>query len=151
MALSFLSAGAQAFALYYRVAPCRYPAPRQDAALAIAHVRHNAQRYHVDENKIAVMGFSAGGHLAASMGVMGDREDIIAPLGLDKADVRVNAMMLCYPVLLAGQYAHKGSKINLSGSEDEAAHAFFLTRAVCDAPHAAHFPLAHGDRQRRAG
>ena len=70
------------------------------------------------------MGFSSGGHLAASVGVMGRAADIWNEAGLDwQRDVRPNALVLCYPVITAGPYAHRNSFIRLTGSDDPKDHA----------------------------
>ncbi len=122
IALKFLEQGIQAFVLFYRVAPHRYPTPQQDAALAIHHVRENAQAYCVDENKISIMGFSAGGHLAASLGVFYDRKCLYEPFSLTKEDIMPNALLLCYPVISALENAHRGSFVNLTGEEDAEKH-----------------------------
>ena len=63
--------------------------------MAIAHVRTNAAKYHVDPNRIFIVGFSAGGHLAASIGTMFDREDAAFP-GMKPGDNRPDGMILSY-------------------------------------------------------
>jgi acetyl esterase/lipase len=72
IALRFLAAGYHAFVLSYSV-ETRLPAPMLDLASAIALVRRNAAEWFVDPDRIAVCGFSAGGHLAASLGVFWDK------------------------------------------------------------------------------
>ena len=69
------------------------------------------------------MGFSAGGHLAASLCALWHREDLSAPLGLTPEDIRPNAAILCYPVIAADKDAHRGSFEHLSGSLDLSEHA----------------------------
>lgn len=133
IALAFLRAGFQAFVLYYHVAPYVFPTAQQDLALAVAHVRAHAEEYHVSPEKIAVMGFSAGGHLAASLGVMWQNEALWTPVGLAADAVRPNALLLCYPVITAGQYAHRGSFDMLTGTKDEdAQQQYSLENLVSD-------------------
>lgn len=103
-ALRLNKMGIEAFVVDYRVAPCRYPAPILDAFKAISTVRQKAKEYHVDPNKIAVMGSSAGGHLAALSATL-HSEDI--------ADSIPNAQILCYPV--TDIESHEGSYENLLG------------------------------------
>ena len=122
VALTFAAAGFNAFVVWNRVAPHVYPRPQQDAASAVAYVRKNAARYHVDPDKIAVMGFSAGGHLAASLGVLWPKAELWAPLSLTPEDVKPNAMVLSYPVINGGAKAHRGSFVALSGSKDLSEH-----------------------------
>lgn len=126
VALRFAAAGFNTFVVWYRVAPqVHFPTPQQDAASAIAYVRAHAEELHCHPDRIAVLGFSAGGHLAGSMGVMWNREELWAPLGLTAQQVRPNAMVLCYPVITGGEYAHRGSFECLSGSENLSDHTPF--------------------------
>lgn len=133
VALALMARGFNAFVLYYHIGEGCWPLPQQDLALAIAHVRANAERYHVKPGALAVMGFSAGGHLAGSLGVMWKRDEIFAPLGLTPQQVRPDAMVLCYPVITAGEHAHRGSFEHLSGSGEIADHqAYSLEKLVDD-------------------
>ena len=121
VALRFLAEGFNAFVVWYRVAPSRFPVPQQDLALAVAHVRQHAEEYHCNPHQIAVLGFSAGGHLAGSLGALWHKAELWAPLTPN--DVRPNAMVLCYPVITGGEYAHRGSFENLTGDMDASHHA----------------------------
>jgi acetyl esterase/lipase len=124
VALAFNERGYDAFVLDYTVAdkdngrsaPLNTK-PLADLSSAVAHIRENAERYNIDPNKIAVCGFSAGGHLAASLGVYWHTP---AFWGGDKpaAIYRPNALILCYPVITAGEYKHAGSIANLAGGGD---------------------------------
>lgn len=122
VAVRFAAAGFNAFVLWYRVAPHRYPLPQQDAAATVAHVRTHAHEYHTDPNRIAVLGFSAGGHLAGSLGTLWHREELWREMGLSPAQVCPNAMVLCYPVINGGVYAHRNSFVNLTGTQDTSRH-----------------------------
>ncbi len=110
--------GIDALVVYYAVAPLRFPNQLIDARTAIRYVRKNAEKFQIDPNKIAVIGSSAGGHLAAMVStflkdVPGDFDTEIPFLP--------NAQILCYPVICApyDEVAHDGSYINLLGEEKE--------------------------------
>ena len=62
--------GYKAFILSYRIQPNTYPQCQMDLALAIMHVRAHARQYGIDENRILVVGASAGGHLCASTAML---------------------------------------------------------------------------------
>lgn len=122
VALRFLLMGFNCFIVWYRLAPSRFPAPQQDIASAVAWVREHAADTHTAPDRIAVMGFSAGGHAAGSLGVLWPQAQLWQPLGLTPEQVKPNAMVLCYPVISAGKDAHRGSFENLSGSRELADH-----------------------------
>lgn len=122
IALVFAAMGCNAFVVSYRVAPDVYPCAVQDLACAVAHVRAHAAEYHAAPDRIALCGFSAGGHAVGELGVRWHEEGLFAPLHLRSEDVRPNALILCYPVITAGGAAHRGSFRNLTGTEDIAAH-----------------------------
>ena len=122
VALNFAAAGFNAFVVWNRVAPHRYPLPQQDAAAAVAYIRAHAAETHSDPNAIAVLGFSAGAHVAGSLAVLWPQEELWASMGLTPAQVQPNAAVLCYPVITAGEHAHRGSFEALTGSSDIAEH-----------------------------
>ncbi len=125
IALVFASLGFNCFIVEYRVAPAVHPAPVLDVAQAVAWVRGHAEEVHAAPDAIAVMGFSAGGHAAGSLGVCWHDAALMAEGGLTPAQARPNAMVLCYPVITGGKFAHRGSFVNLTGSEDLALHEQF--------------------------
>ena len=93
--------GFHCFVVQYRVAPQRYPEPQQDGFRAIQLVRANAARFGCDPHQIATIGFSAGGHLAASVGLLYDDATIDSAAG-DEADEqsrRPDVTGLGYPVI----------------------------------------------------
>ncbi len=101
----FAARGVSAFVLRYRVAPHRHPLPGNDVRKAIARVRKESEKFKVDPNRIGVMGFSAGGHLAATAGTQ-----------FDKDESRPDFMILAYPVISMEQgVTHMGSRRNLLG------------------------------------
>ncbi len=121
VARAFNEAGYHAFVVQYRVAPHRHPAPLLDAARAIQIIRDRADAWHVKPDHVAVCGFSAGGHLTASLGVHYDL-DVLYENGLPEAPAcRPDALSLGYPVISAGVSRHAGSFKNLLGPDPEAA------------------------------
>lgn len=109
------SLGLTAFVLDYRVSPYRYPVPVLDATRAVRWVRHHAAEWGIDPQKIGLLGFSAGGHLAATVGTQFDNGRPDAPDPIERAGSRPDALILCYPVISFGQYGHKGSVESLLG------------------------------------
>ncbi|MEP7359912.1 MAG: alpha/beta hydrolase [Anaerolineales bacterium] len=97
IAMRFLAQGYHAFVLRYSVRT-RLPAPMRDLARAVALVRKNAKEWFVNPDQIAVCGFSAGGHLAASLGVFWDKPFLTEQIGLTPEQVRPNALILSYAV-----------------------------------------------------
>jgi len=131
VAQAFAAMGFNAYVVWYRVAPNRHPAALHDVAAAVAWVRAHAQEHFGDPDAIAVAGFSAGGHAAGSLGVRWMDAELLAQAGLTPEQARPNAMVLCYPVITAGEAAHRGSFDNLTGTEDVEAHqAFSLENLV---------------------
>lgn len=115
----FAQRGVTAFVLKYRLpddemyenAEIR---PLQDAQQAIVYVRKNAAKYGLNESKVGIMGFSAGGHLASTAATHFNTQ--VGELTDDKISVRPDFTILMYPVIsLSDRYAHMGSRNNLIG------------------------------------
>ena len=107
--------GLSAFVLYYRVAPHRHPAPLADAKRAVRFVRHNAERWNIRPDQIGVLGFSAGGHLAATLGTHFDAGAAAAEDPVERESSRPDALILCYPLITLGKFGHHGGMGNLIG------------------------------------
>ena len=125
IAMVFVAKGFNCFVVEYHVAPAVHPAALNDVAHAVAWVRAHAEECHADPNAIAVMGFSAGGHAACHLGVRWHEVETMAEFGLTPEQAKPNAMVLCYPVITAGPYAHRGSFEQLTGTTDLAVHAAY--------------------------
>lgn len=120
----------ESFVLEYDCAPAPLGTmPVRTAAAAVAWVRENAARFGIDENRIAIGGFSAGGHLAGTLATVWHRAEWFEP-GTDLQAHRPNAAVLCYPVVSAGEYAHRGSFVQLAGADREKQRAFSLEKLV---------------------
>ena len=116
IAIRFLTAGFNAFVLRYSVWPSVFPTALLEAAEAMRQIRQNAAQWHVNPNHIAVLGFSAGGHLAANLATSAS-DDVMREHGYDPDAVRPNALMLAYPVITSGPLAHRGSFDHLLGDK----------------------------------
>ena len=114
IAMKYLAAGFHVFVLHYSLAPDVFPRALMELALAMKVIREHGDEWNVDVDRIAVSGFSAGGHLACCLGVFWDREWLYGALG---EMIRPDGMILCYPVITAGEYCHKGSFECLMGAE----------------------------------
>lgn len=101
VALEFLARGAQAFLLRYSVAPDRYPQQLLELAAAVAFVRQNAAQFNI--NRIAVCGFSAGGHLAGCLSNLWASPLLTGTLGGTPEDYRPDAAILGYPVISSSE------------------------------------------------
>lgn len=113
IALQFNAAGIHAVVVDYSVKEL-YPRALMDLSKAVTVVRENAEAWRVDSDKIIVCGFSAGGHLAASLGVLWNKEPQIRR---EDQKNRPNGMILCYPVISAGQHSHGGSIQTITGGD----------------------------------
>ena len=116
VALMFSNAGFHAFVVDYSIAPTRYPAALYEVCEAIKLIRKNADKWYVNPNAIAVCGFSAGGHLAASTGTIFDDYGYSTDDEVGRESFRPDFMILCYPVItMDDEYTNMGTKISLLG------------------------------------
>lgn len=128
--------GISAFVLHYRVAPYRHPYPLLDAQRAVRLVRQRASQWGIDPGRIGVLGFSAGGHLAASVATHFDPGHPDAPDPVQRQSCRPDLAILCYPVIsFSPPYTHQGSVHNLLGPEPspELVHSLSLETRVSPA------------------
>jgi acetyl esterase/lipase len=119
----FASRGIAAIVLKYRLpvsnsVAVRHEAPLQDAQRALRLTRFNAEHWNIDVNKIGVMGFSAGGHLASTLGTRFDHYTLDPVDAIDEVSARPDFMVLVYPVIsFREQYSHTGSRDALLGED----------------------------------
>lgn len=110
--------GVAAFVVRYRLGPrYQHPVMLQDAARAVRTVRARAAVWHVDPSRIGVLGFSAGGHMASTIGTHFDAGDSSSADSIDRVSSRPDLMILLYPVITMSEpYTHHGSRTNLLGA-----------------------------------
>ncbi|MBO4433466.1 MAG: alpha/beta hydrolase [Clostridia bacterium] len=111
IALKFLDMGFNVFVIYYSTAPHRYPSQLFEVAALFDYINKNADELHCDTDKIGIIGFSAGGHLAAHYSNLWNDEIIKERFG---GAYKPAASVLCYPVISTNN-PHRGSFENLLG------------------------------------
>ena len=117
IAIKYLAEGFNAFTLSYSCAPIGFPAQLIEAAMATAYIRENADKYNILSDKVAAIGFSAGGHILGTLCTMYDAEEVKSALK-DKAKlVKPDAAVFSYAVITSGEKRHDGSIVNLCGDD----------------------------------
>lgn len=117
VALQYFAAGFQVFTLTYSVGEkAKGFTPLKELSETFCHIRKNAEDWNCAAGQIAVCGFSAGGHLAASLGVLWNHPKFLELYDNRGGENQPNAMILSYPVITADEFAHQGSIENVSGA-----------------------------------
>ena len=116
--MAFMPYGYNAFVLHYSVKEKPFPHHLIQASMAIKHIRDNAEEYNIDPDKVFAVGFSAGGHLAGSLGTMWHKDEIYEAVKMPYGYNKPNGVMLIYPVITGLGRTHKGSFINLLMTEN---------------------------------
>lgn len=128
-AMEFYHAGYNVFVLAYTVNYLEEPLkmqPLADIARAVRIIRRHSGRCHIDPDKVVVCGFSAGGHLCASLCVHHkDIRDTDAVY--NEITARPDAALLCYPVITSGEYANRESFRALLGEEPDAEELEYMS------------------------
>lgn len=109
VAIQMVAMGIHACILRYSVFPAKFPTAITQLAKAVAYVREHAKEWNIKSDKILVAGFSAGGHLAASLGTLWNEKFLEDIMMMPKENYRPNGLILSYPVITSGEYAHRGS------------------------------------------
>ena len=130
IAAKYLAAGFHAAVLRYHCAPAVFPTALLELAWSVKTIRKFAKQWHVNPDAVFVCGFSAGGHLAASLGTLWSETFLQKALG--NGEWMPNGQILGYPVITMGEYTHQGSRENLIGGRmsDEMTHLLSLEERV---------------------
>ena len=113
IAFRFMAMGYHVAILRYSCEPATYPTALLELAASMKLIHEHAEEWCVNADKIVVQGCSAGGHLAASLGVFWHEKWLAEQTGCKQEWLRPAGMLLCYPVITSGEFAHRGSFENL--------------------------------------
>lgn len=120
VALRMLGNGIAAAVVNYACQYQHYPLQLLEILAAITYIRRNSESLHIDPERIAVMGFSAGGHAACTAGLFWQEKLAEDTLGIVHGEDKPNGMILCYPVITSGEFTHEGSMKCLLGDDPNA-------------------------------
>lgn len=112
-ALQWTAYGYHAAVLRYSVAPATYPTALLELATVVKMMKEHADEWHIAADKILIEGSSAGGHLVASYGMFWNGPFLAGKLGVPSEMLRPAGMILNYPVITSGEYAHRDSFLQL--------------------------------------
>ena len=129
VALKFLAKDYNAFVLRYSYRPLKHPIQLQESAMAMAYIRLNANEFNVIEDKVAVIGFSAGGHLAGMISLLRNDQSLDF-LGKNKSIIKPNETIYVYPVVSCNGKASFGSFRNLCGDDETLKQSLCLEKLV---------------------
>lgn len=118
VALAYMNNGYCTFILHYTINK-PYPTPMHELACAMDYLRHNAEKYYLDKDKIAIIGFSAGGHLVSSYGYLHKNSDFLNTTNLSKENIKPNCLVLSYPVITMDIATHGGTRNVITGGKKE--------------------------------
>lgn len=118
VAKHYCEMGINVFCLRYRVKPDYFPLPILDGRRTVRYIRFHSEKFGINPDKVAVMGYSSGGHLTASLFTYLDKIDFEDIDEIDKMSFVPNYQILCYPVIGLDRdnyYIHRSSPANLLG------------------------------------
>ena len=128
IAMEFYTRGYSAFFLNYTCAPAKFPVALREAVMAMLYIRRNAAQWDIDPAKVGAIGFSAGGHLCGTLGMMYDCPEV-SDLATG-AQARPDVLALCYPVAVSWGNTHDGSFVNLVGDDQALRDRLSLDKLV---------------------
>ncbi len=120
IALAFAAKGINAFVLHYSVARKRvFPDQIIEASAAMKHIRDNHEKYNIDPSRVFATGFSAGGHLCASLGILWHMQEVYDAVPMEYGYNKPTGIIPVYPVVsgVLGEDSHLESFLNLLGTD----------------------------------
>lgn len=134
IALAYSARGMMSFVLNYTICPDEPYMPLLDASRAMAWIRNNAANFNINRDRVFAVGFSAGGHLACSLGTLWNDGELNGKGGFEYGINRPKGTVLCYPVISSSEeFGHLGSFVNLLGryiDDDKMRERFSLEKKV---------------------
>lgn len=119
IALDFLQKGYSSFVLHYSVGEkAKFPTPLIEASKAMKYIKDNSEKYNIDSQRVFAMGFSAGGHLAASLGVLWHLKEIYDEIDMHYAYNKPKGVLPIYPVVSANVPTNMASFYNILGRSE---------------------------------
>lgn len=128
VALRFAAKGYVAFVLQYSCGPHPFPVALREAAMAMKYIRTQADRLGIAPGMVAAIGFSAGGHLCGTLGMLYDGEEV-SDIG-NAAELRPDILGLCYPVAVSWGRTHEDSFQNLTLGDQTLRNRLSLEKLV---------------------
>ncbi|MBR5152485.1 MAG: alpha/beta hydrolase [Clostridia bacterium] len=135
IAMAFMPYGYNAFVLHYSVEKAKFPDHLIQASKAMKYIKDHAERYNINPDRVFTVGFSAGGHLAATLGTMWNREEVYQAAPMPYGYNKPAGMMLIYPVISGKEFRHAGSFQNLLKTENptrEQLDAVSIENVICE-------------------
>ncbi len=119
IAISYLQAGLNAYVLRYSCKEAaKFPQPLLEASYAMKLIRDRAAEDNTDPDRVFVLGFSAGGHLAGALATCWHRDEVWQGAGIAYGENRPTGAILCYPVVNSDTVRHKGTFCRVCGKDD---------------------------------
>ncbi len=117
IAFQFNSFGYHAAIINYSIKDATYPTQLLEVSAAVKYFKDNAKEFDIDPDRIAIYGASAGAHAAANYATGYFRSEVTDILKVSSTELRPAGMILAYPVITSGEFAHRGSFDNLLGNK----------------------------------
>jgi acetyl esterase/lipase len=132
VAIEFMARGFATFVLKYTVGPYfEEYLPIKEAFAAVAYIKENAKRYNLDVSNFSVVGFSAGGHLTATLGMMYKDEKVAKMIAKDVEILKIDNVILSYPVIsMKKDITHQGTMYNRTLEKEELIEKYSIENHV---------------------
>ena len=130
IALKFLAHDFNCFVLDYTVGEFDYPYPIIEGFAALAYIRTHAEEYNVDLNSVSVLGFSAGGHFAATLSCYQNYQQFADILHENPINFKINNCILAYPVITMDYRTHGGTRDHIAHGNEELLDFFSIEKHV---------------------